>query len=524
MPAERDDRARLLEHIESADTWYRSLVNAMPDAVLIADERGRYLDANRAAVELLGHSVEALRGMTIADIVVNGSEWAEREFARLKREERWTGELDMIHRDGTRIPVEATSSIVNLHEGTAYVAVLRDVRERRRTREALARQEEEHRLIIENAVDYAIFSMDLERRVTSWNPGAERILGYTGSEILGRPADIIFTPDDRAAGAPDREVRQALERGRAEDVRWHVRSDGRWLWCIGVLSQLCVEGGQLRGFFKILRDGTPAKRAEDAMRQAHEELETRVRERTAELQATSEELSEFSYSVSHDLQAPLRAIHGYADTLREELGDRLDPQAGQHLARIVESASRMDALIRELLAYSQLGRIEMTHGMVAPASAVEDAMFQVQSEVHRSGARISIDVDQQLPLVRGHRPILSRALANLISNGIKFVAEGATPEVTVRAEERGDQVRFWVEDRGIGIAPGHHDRIFGVFERLHPLKSYAGLGVGLAMVRRSVERMGGQVGVESAPGDGSRFWIELPVARHADPEGSPEPS
>jgi len=523
MPTEQDERARLLDHIESAETWYRNLVDAMPDAVLIADADGRYLDANPAALELLGHSLESLRGKTIGDIVVNGPDWTEREFARFQREGRWRGELDVVARDGARIPVEAMASMVRVPEGTAYISVLRDLREHRRTREALAREEEERRLIVENATDFAMFSMDLERRVTSWNRGAERILGYAESEIMGKSADIIFTADDRAHGVPETEVRTALEQGRAAGVRWHVRPDGRRFWADGVLAQLCAEGGTLRGFFKILRDATREKRAEDAMRQAQEELETRVRERTAELQATTAELVAISYSISHNLQAPLRAIHGYADTLGEELGGTLEADARRHLARIAESASRMDALIRELLAYSQLGRRELTLANVPPRQVVDEAVFELEPEWNRTGARVSVDVDPGLPPVRAHRATLNRAIVNLMSNAIKFVEKDAIPNVTVRAERTADRVRIWVEDRGIGIAPEHHERIFNVFERLHSQEPYPGTGAGLAMVRRSIERMGGAVGVESAPGRGSRFWIELPIAGRA-PDAASEPA
>jgi PAS domain S-box-containing protein len=237
------------------------------------------------------------------------------------------------------------------------------------------------------------------------------------------------------------------------------------------------------------------------------ELEQRVAERTADLEATNQELEAFSYSVSHDLRAPLRAMQGFAQALAEDYGAKLGSTGLDYIQRIVSSAQRMDTLIQDLLAYSQLARAEIQLKPLSLAAAVKEALAQLSSEIKKSGAQIM--VAPSLPEVMGHAPTLAQIISNLLGNAIKFVHAGTRPSVSVWTEEHGERVRLWVEDNGIGISPEHQERIFRVFERLHGVETYPGTGIGLAIVHKGAERMGGEAGVESTSGKGSRFWVEL---------------
>jgi signal transduction histidine kinase len=181
--------------------------------------------------------------------------------------------------------------------------------------------------------------------------------------------------------------------------------------------------------------------------------------------------------------------------------------AREYAKRIAEASQRMDALINDLLDYSRLARAEVDVQPVALEGLVDGLLRDMKEEVARR--RVAVVVERPLPSVYGHRLILAQVLANLLSNAIKFVAPGVDPRVVVRGEESGRRARIWVEDNGIGIAPEHQSRIFRVFERLHATDAYPGTGVGLAIVRKGIQRMGGRVGVESAVGAGSRFWFEL---------------
>jgi signal transduction histidine kinase len=218
----------------------------------------------------------------------------------------------------------------------------------------------------------------------------------------------------------------------------------------------------------------------------------------------------FTYSIAHDLRAPLRAMVGFARALLEDYGMKLDPTGQDFANRIVDSAKRMDRLIRDLLSYSHLSREEIRPGVVDMQAALEEVLRLCEPQVLETQAEIRVETP--LADVWAHKHILVQMLANLISNSLKFVAPGVTPRVRIWTEEREDFVCLSIQDNGIGIASEHQQRIFRIFERLHGVEAYPGTGIGLALVQKAAERMNGAVGVESAPGDGSAFWIEFPVA------------
>jgi signal transduction histidine kinase len=240
------------------------------------------------------------------------------------------------------------------------------------------------------------------------------------------------------------------------------------------------------------------------------ELEQRVQERTRELEAANQELDAFSYSISHDLRAPLRAMQGFTEALLEDYGERLDSTGQDYAQRIVAASHRMDALIQDLLAYSRLSRTEVRLDAVNVESVVDDVCGQLATEFKDRGAEITID--RPLAGVMAHRTVFGQVLANLLTNAVKFVAPDTPPRVRIWTERRGDWVRLGVEDNGIGILPEHRDRIFRAFERLHGVEQYPGTGIGLAIVQKGIARLGGRVGVESTLGQGSRFWVELKSA------------
>jgi signal transduction histidine kinase len=245
------------------------------------------------------------------------------------------------------------------------------------------------------------------------------------------------------------------------------------------------------------------------------ELEQRVAERTAELQETNAELESFSYSVSHDLRAPLRSIQSFAQILLEDYAERLDAIGRDCAQRIVAAAKRMDTLTEDLLAYSRISRAAVELKPVSLEEVVDDVLTQLEAEILGQDALVT--VERPLAQVMGQETTLVQVVANLLTNGIKFVASGVRPQVRIWTEVRAEWVRLWVHDNGVGIAPQYQERIFGIFERLHGIETYPGTGIGLAIVRKGMERMGGRVGVESAPDRGSAFWVELPKRTEDQP-------
>jgi signal transduction histidine kinase/DNA-binding response OmpR family regulator len=237
------------------------------------------------------------------------------------------------------------------------------------------------------------------------------------------------------------------------------------------------------------------------------DLEQRVAERTAELREINAELESFSSSISHDLRAPLRSIQGFAQMLLEEYGDRLGAVGRDYTQRIAAAARRMNTLTEDILTYSRLSRAAVELIPVSLEEVVEEVLTQLEADIR--GKEADVTVEKPLPQVMGHYATLVQVVANLLTNGIKFVAPGVRPRVQLWTEERDDRVCLRLRDNGIGIDPEYQERIFHVFERLHGIETYDGTGIGLAIVRKSIERLGGRVGVESTPGQGSTFWVEL---------------
>jgi len=228
-----------------------------------------------------------------------------------------------------------------------------------------------------------------------------------------------------------------------------------------------------------------------------------------ELTDINDELEAFSYSISHDLRAPLRSMQGFADALLDDQFDRLDSTGKEYAQRVVNSAKYMDALLNDLLDYSRLSREELTREPVDLQKEIAELITQLDSDIKRKHARVELELASAT--VSAHPVTLRQVLANLVGNALKFVHPDRPPVVRIRSEPRGKSVRIWVEDNGIGIATEHCERIFRLFERLHTPQAYPGTGIGLALVRKGAERMGGGVGVESEPDRGSRFWVELPT-------------
>ncbi|MEP0870922.1 CHASE3 domain-containing protein [Trichocoleus desertorum AS-A10] len=249
----------------------------------------------------------------------------------------------------------------------------------------------------------------------------------------------------------------------------------------------------------------------EQLQQNATELENRVLERTAQLQAANTELEAFGYSVSHDLRAPLRAMQGFTQALLEDYQEALDEVGQDYAHRISKAAQRMDTLIEDLLAYSRLSRAELQLQPIDLTALVSEILAQLDLEIRQRHAQIT--VVPPLLSVMGHRVTLVQVLTNLLMNALKFVGAGVQPQIKIWAETQPNGVRLWVQDNGISIAPQHQERIFRVFERLHGTEAYPGTGIGLAIVRKGVERMGGRVGVESCPTQGSQFWLELPQAQ-----------
>jgi PAS domain S-box-containing protein len=507
-------RKRAEQALAQSEALYRAISETAADAIVVIDEQSRIFTANSAVERIFGHSVESLIGQNLkllmpARMHQKHDQGIARFIATGEKRIPWSGvELPGLHRDGTEIPLEIAFGAARHGDSYLFTGIIRDIRRRRESERQLRETEERFALLVRLAEEYAIIIMGPNGRISTWNPGAQHIFGYSDEEVVGRDGAIFFTEEDQTAGILEKQLRKAEHEGQVLDERWQVRKDGSRFWASGSMVCLRAEDGAVRGFAKILRDITERKRAEESIKEMNQELETRVQRRTAALQESKEQMEAFSYTIAHDLRAPLRGMQGFAHALMDDYQSKLDPEALDYLRRIMSSAERMDALIQDLLEYSRLSGSELTFRSVGVADVVQNALDRHEEEIRATNADVRVQLEHAF--VKAHPATLENAVSNLISNALKFSRQGVPPSVTIRAIDQGAVVQISVQDNGIGIAPEHHGRIFRVFERLHGEQTFAGTGIGLAIVKKGVERMRGRVGVESEAGEGSLFWIELP--------------
>ena len=488
----------------SSEEVFRALVETVRDyAIFMLDPEGIISTWNPGAQRLKLYTADEIIGKHFSIFypevdIRNGKPDMELRVAAQKG--RFEDEGWRLKKDGSRFWANVVITAIRNKKGDliGFGKITRDLSDRRIA-------EQRYRLIVEGVTDYAIYSLDPEGNITSWNSGAERIKGYSADEIVGQHFSKFYTPEDAAARMPWKVLGIAEKEGHFEGEGWRVRKDGSRFWSSVVVTAIRDEEGNLTGFSKVTRDITDRKRLLDELRQHTRELELQVMER----ERTNAELEAFSYSVSHDLRAPLRAIEGFACALKEDYGANFDATATDYLDQIMRASTRMNRLVQDLLQYGRLNRIEIVAEPVVIKPLVEKAL----AELDLGEARVQVSIEGDLA-VSAHETTLTQVLTNLVANAVKFVRPGERPEVSVVATpaDRAGYVRITVTDKGIGIAPQHQEKIFKVFERLHGIEEYPGTGIGLAIVKRGVERMGGTVGLVSEVGKGTSFWIELPQA------------
>ncbi len=358
----------------------------------------------------------------------------------------------------------------------------------------------------------AIVAAGQDRVITGWNAGAHEMYGWTEAEALGKDIDrLLETRATISIGTIDEILSRA---GCWDGELQHFSRDGTRLTVDSRQVLLRDPDGNPAGILAINRDITERKRTDGALRDAKDqlaahaaELERVVIERTGQLRETVGELEAFSYSISHDMRAPLRAMQSYAQYLVDEYGGKLDEQGIDYLHQIVRSAVRLDRLTQDVLSYTRILHAELPMDRVDLDRLVRDIV-----EAFPSGRPVKpeIQIEGTLPQVVGNETLLMQCVSNLLSNAAKFVSPGTVPHVEISAEAIDDDwIRVWFKDNGVGIAPENHDRVFRFLERVHPATEFEGTGLGLAIVRKAIERLGAQVGFESELGKGSNFWIQL---------------
>lgn len=504
----REAAAAAQAALARSEERFRYLLESMKEhAICVLDAGGRVESWNAIAERIEGYRGDEVLGRHLStfyppeDVAAGKPEralqiaWAEGRC----EEEGWRA-----RRDGSRFWACTAVTAMRDREGQpiGFIVITHDLSERQEAAEKLRRSEQTFRMLVESVRDYAIFMLDPEGRISSWNAGAQHLKGYRAEDVLGRSFSIFYTEPDRARAHPQEELEYAKKHGSYQEEGWRVRKDGSLFWASVVITAIHDEGGRLVGFAKVTRDMTERRAAEESLRRMNEDLQARIRQQLA----ARHEVEAFSYSVSHDLRAPLRALDGFSRLLLEGADERLTAVEKDYLQRIRGAAQQMSQLIDAMLGLSRLTSApidlqEVDVSAQCQAIAASLAQAEPEREVRWSIAEgIKVRADPRL---------VSVALENLLRNAWKFTRKVRGAHIEVEASEDQGQRTIHVRDNGVGFGMEQAHRLFVPFQRLHRARDFEGTGIGLATVRRIVERHGGRVWAESGPGQGATFHFTL---------------
>jgi PAS domain S-box-containing protein len=498
LEEERLNRAR-------ADERFRALVESVKDyAIFMISPTGHIETWNRGAELIKGYQASEIIGKRL-DIFYPPEDQARGKPDHLLglavRDGRVEDEGWRVRKDGTRFWADVVITALRSDDGTlvGFSKVTRDLTGRRVADEELRRSEERFRLLIDSVEDYAIFMLDPEGRVATWNVAAQRINGYAASEVIGEHFSVFRLPEEVRAGRCERELELATRLGRFEEEGWRVRKDGVRFWANDMLAAIHDKSGKLIGFAKVTRDLTERRRLDaERLQRVRAEEALRVRD-------------EFLSIASHELKTPLTSLQIELYAMRERLADdnRGDERLGRKLERASRNADRLSGLVDTLLDVSRIatGRLTLKPERFDLVEAAQQVIDSMQGAAARAGCTMLFD--PPAPIVGfWDRLRFEQVIMNLLSNAFKY---GAGQPITLALAATDGEAVLEVRDRGAGVAAQDLDRIFERFERASPMRHYGGLGLGLYVSREIVRAEHGTITVRNLPEGGACFQVRLPL-------------
>ncbi|MEO5802279.1 MAG: PAS domain-containing protein, partial [Verrucomicrobiota bacterium] len=507
-------RKRAEGDLRESEEGFRSLVSIITDVPWTTDAQGAFVVPQLAWEKFTGQSWEEHRDFGWTNAVHPDEREAVKEIWEAAKQARslYESRARLWHAPSQQyrhFVARATPLFDTNGDVRAWVGTCTDCHDAKAAEEKLRESEERFRNMADNIPQLAwIADAGTEGKASWFNKVWLDYTGTTIEQMQGSGWKSVHHPDyvERVAAKFEHYVKECLD---WEDTFPLRGKDGQYRWFLSRMKVIRDESGKAVRIFGTNTDMTELREAQKQLSEHAEVLERTVAERTADLKETNEQLEAYVYSIAHDLRAPLRSMQGFSQVLIDDYATSLDETARNFLERINHSSEFMDKMIMDLLSFGRAGRAEIELKPVSVPSAWDAALFQCNKQIEQTDSQIETVLP--LPSVRANEATLTQIFANLLSNGMKFVPADTQPKIRFWAEDCGPSVRFCLKDNGVGIPPDQHERVFRVFERLNGAR-FPGTGIGLSIVRKGVERMDGKVGLESAPGKGSKFWIELQKA------------
>ncbi len=497
---------------EEVSRQLAAIVESTDDAIIGKTLEGIVTSWNKAAERMFGYTAEEMVGQSIERIAIpEEAGFEERVLEAVRRGETRAHETQRMRKDGSRLEVALTVSPIRGAEGEIVGAssISRDITERINAQQSLERQA---RILSEQAqmLDLAnVLARDLDDRIILWNTGMEKMYGWLRTETMGRTSQEILKTK---SPIPLHEIQEILTRdGHWEGELVHTRKDGK---AITVSSHWVLHRdpqGKPIAILEVNTDITERKQSEQEILRMNAELEFRVRERTAELIAANQELEAFTYSVAHDLRAPLRHIDAFTKIIFDDFGDAIPAEAQRYLQNIRKGSQNMNHLVDDLLNLARVGRQELKREVMPLAPLVNEVIADLKRETDQRDIEWHVDA---LPTAEVDPGLVKQVFVNLLSNAVKYTRPRPKTIIEVGHQQRNGELVIFVRDNGVGFNMKYSDKLFGVFQRLHRADEFEGTGVGLATVERIVRKHGGRIWAEAEMEKGATFYFTLHQAKH----------